>query len=94
MDLSYEENVDYIRFFEGGEMPENIGPFVQSTLIVLRGVSRLCSMGPWGRMVGVGILFSLGRALYKRNRVVYSGKKIAHQNKNQVINMDKGRQRK
>lgn len=91
MDLSYEESVDYDRFFDGGEMPENATIVVRPVLLTLRTMSSGCTFSRWGRESGVGILFVLGRLLYKYNRVVEAPKKVIGQEKKNMRKADSNR---
>lgn len=91
MDLSYEESVDYDRFFDGGEMPENATTVVQPVLLILRTMSSGCAFGRWGRESGAGILFILGRLLYKHNRVMSAPRKVTDQKKKNMREADSNR---
>jgi hypothetical protein len=79
MELSQEEQIDYIRFFEGGEMPDNAALSIRPALSMLRAVSWIFCLGNWGRSPASGFLFALGRRMYKRNRMGVKHQKVITQ---------------
>ena len=69
MKLSYDESVDYSRFCEGGEMPENAKIGIRPVLYILRFLGQH-PIRVWSGFQTISIFFTLGRSLYERHRVV------------------------